>query len=151
MFKVQRIPPNYHMCRRHPLLPVENLFCLSPVFQSQRLRFKRIFLQRRRHQRSGQKKAPPSKYPPHHFVICNTLFGKKMIIKKNTSKSGSSLKIERGYAKNILTAVPAVLAGRGWKNRNLSLSHLLHSNRGLFLKERSKKNAGLFTQPPPCF
>lgn len=33
MFKVQRIPPNDHMCRRHPLLPVENLFCLSLVFQ----------------------------------------------------------------------------------------------------------------------
>lgn len=150
MFKVQRIPPNYHMCRRHPLLPVKNLFCLSLVFQvkdpdlngfSCNVGDTEGRVKRRRHPQN---------------IHCITLlfailFLKKMIIKKNTSKSGSSLKIERGYAKNILTAVPAVLAGRGWKNRNLSLSHLLHSNRGLFLKERSKKNAGLFTQPPPCF
>lgn len=67
----------------------------------------------------------------------------------NTSKRGSSLKIARGYAKNILTAVPAVLAG---KNRNLYLSHLLHPNRvdqQLFSKRRSKQDAGLLTRPPP--
>lgn len=67
----------------------------------------------------------------------------------NTSKRGSSLKIARGYAKNILTAVPAVLAG---KNRNLYLSHLLHPNRvdqQLFSKRRSKQDAGLLAQPRP--
>lgn len=75
--------------------------------------------------------------------MCNALF----VI--NTSERGSSLKIVCGYAKNILTAVPAVLAG---KNRNLYLSHLLHPNRvdqQLFSKRRSKQNVGLFTQPPP--
>lgn len=47
----------------------------------------------------------------------------------------------------------AVLAGRGWKNRNLSLFLIYSTQTGLFLKQRSKQNAGLFAQPPPppCF
>lgn len=67
----------------------------------------------------------------------------------NTSNRGSSLKIACGYAKNILTAVLAVLAG---KNRNLYLSHWLHPNRvdqQLFSKWRSKQAAGLLARPPP--